>query len=465
MTTVNSPQKASRSSPKEAGAPSSSVLLPALFIIALALPVSFFIGSARLSPYRFLLMVMVIPCFFAWASGRAGKIRSVDLLMVAYGLWASLSLVVNMGLDAIQPAGMLIIETFGAYFLARCYIRDAAGFRSVVKTLVYLTMLIMPFAAIESITNQPFLLLMISKIMPAMAPVYIEPRMGLRRAQAVFEHPILYGTFASYAFGLGYYVLARPGSFFGRLAGPVASTPSVFFSLSTGAYLAVIVQTFLMIWDLITKKIPHRWGILISIGIALYILVDSLSNRTPFHVFVTYATFSTESAYGRILIFDFGVAQALKTPWFGIGLDQEWERPSWLPASMDNFWLFIAVYNGIPAFLAMAAAFITACVKIGNLPLKDPVHINYRKGVLIAIVGLIFAASTVHFWNATYVIFMFILGSAMWLFDCEPESGAAAGTMAEERRVVTRPRANQKRQPDTVPVAGRKRPAHGMTDV
>jgi hypothetical protein len=67
-------------------------------------------------------------------------------------------------------------------------------------------------------------------------------------------------------------------------------------------------------------------------------VVDLLSNRTPFHVFVTYLTFSVETGYARIMIWNWGIAEVMRHPVFGIGL-AEWERPLWKSGSMDNFWL------------------------------------------------------------------------------------------------------------------------------
>jgi hypothetical protein len=39
----------------------------------------------------------------------------------------------------------------------------------------------------------------------------------------------------------------------------------------------------------------------------------------------------------------------------------------------------------------------------------------YRAGWLIAIVALIIAGLSVHFWNAIYCLIMFLQGSGVWL--------------------------------------------------
>ena len=34
-------------------------------------------------------------------------------------------------------------------------------------------------------------------------------------------------------------------------------------------------------WDVVTRKVPHRWALLVIICVVMYIIVDVLSNRTP----------------------------------------------------------------------------------------------------------------------------------------------------------------------------------------
>jgi hypothetical protein len=45
----------------------------------------------------------------------------------------------------------------------------------------------------------------------------------------------------------------------------------------------------------------------------MYVAIDVFSTKTPFHVFVNNFTFSRQSAYNRILIFEFGSAEVAVT--------------------------------------------------------------------------------------------------------------------------------------------------------
>ena len=125
---------------------------------------------------------------------------------------------------------------------------------------------------------------------------------------------------------------------------------------------------------------------------AAFVVVSMFSNRTPFHVFITYLTFNLEASYNRILIWDFGTAEVMRNPLFGIGYG-EFDRPWWMHASVDNFWLLIAMRHGLPAFFLFAAAILLIMYKIGRQRIVDPEIAACRTGLLISLGG------THHRWN------------------------------------------------------------------
>ena len=149
------------------------------------------------------------------------------------------------------------------------------------------------------------------------------------------------------------------------------------------------------------------------------------SNRTPFHVFITYLTFNSESSYNRILIWDYGTAEVMRNPLFGIGYG-EFDRPWWMHASVDNFWLLIAMRHGLPAFFLFVAAILLIMYKIGRQRIDDPEIAACRAGLLISLGGLIIAGTTVHFWTQLYTFFMFLVGSGVWMLDSKRSGGLAS---------------------------------------
>src|SRR5262249_44547894 len=70
-----------------------------LFLGALVVPWVFFIGPLRMSAYRIVLCVMILPCLIIWMTGKAGRIRTADIALLLFSLWCALSLVAIHGVE------------------------------------------------------------------------------------------------------------------------------------------------------------------------------------------------------------------------------------------------------------------------------------------------------------------------------------------------------------------------------
>ena len=402
-------------------------LFISLFLIGLVVPIQIHIGPLRLSPYRIVLIAAVIPCLILLISRKVGRIQPTDILIVLSACWAALALLVVHGVeDAIEASGIHWIETVGAYLVGRCFIRDRADFVGFVRLLFRIVVVLLPFAIHEALTGQSLLLAILGSVAPVVADTTMDGRLGLERAQVSFEHPILYGVFCASAFALTWYVLGFRQSATKKLTRSGLVILATFFSLSAGAFAALIVQAGLIGWEFLTRGMQTRWRLLSFLCVTGYFAIDFLSNRTPFHVLVTYLTFNVHSAYSRILIWEYGSAEVWRHPLFGIGLG-EWERPEFMPPSIDNFWLVIAVRYGIPAFVLLVLALLLGLRSLGRMPIADLETKNCRMGILVTLGGLIMAGTTVHYWNATYCLFLFLLGSGMWMLTRQKVASTKQG--------------------------------------
>ena len=126
-----------------------------LFLSALVVPWVIYIGPLRMSLYRIVLLVMVLPCLGMWMTGKAGRIRIADIALLLFSFWCTLSFIVINGMAlSVQSLGINFIETIGPYLLARCYIRDADDFYNVIQLLFRIVVLLLPFAIFEFVTGQ-----------------------------------------------------------------------------------------------------------------------------------------------------------------------------------------------------------------------------------------------------------------------------------------------------------------------
>ncbi len=390
----------------------------ALFLLALATPpeLSVNLGSLRISAYRAVLLAFFIPCFIRLANREAGPWHVCDGLMIFHAFWSAWAMINYAGIgQGLESGGIYFIEATGAYLLGRCFVSTADDYAAMSRLMMRVVFVMCGIAMVESFTGQHFVRDISRACLGGPSLPFIEPRLGLHRAYGSFDHPILFGIFCASTFSLAFYY--TPGEQPSR-APWIRSGVTVlatFFSLSAGAFSALGVQIMLVGWDLMTRRIGRRWAILSGIFGTIMLVISLSSNRSPLKVFLTYFTFSTGTGYNRLRIFDCGTAEIMRHPILGIGLG-EWERPSWMvSSSMDNFWLATAVRYGLPAFCAIAGAVIALGIQIGITEYRAKAVRNCRAAWIIGMIGLSIAGSTVHYWNALFCLFCFLIGSGVWM--------------------------------------------------
>lgn len=415
-----------------------------ILLVSLFIPWIWHIGPIALSSSRIVLVVMAIPCLVRWASGKAGPVRPADIALLLYCFWSSISLMVNQGVDgAIQPAGVLVSETIGAYFLARCYIRDADSFRSAIRLLFLIVVVMLPFAIMEAVLKRDVLLDLFGIVLPVPVTAGYEPRWGLKRVQGVLEHPILFGVVCGSILALTHVVLGYGESFAKRWSKTLLVAFTAFMSLSAGPMTAMIGQAMLLLYNWVLRDFAYRWRLLLGAIAAMWTAVSMVSNRSLPNLYLSTFAFDAESAYYRLQIWTFGSQSALNHPFFGVGLNR-WERPNWMPPSIDMFWMLHAVYYGIPAAMFMLFTFLLTVFQIGLAKSADGRIERWKTGYLVTMCGFFVVGWTVHFWNATYALFLFLLASGYWMMDAKPEeprrsSGNLPGTRSPSRRPRTSP--------------------------
>jgi hypothetical protein len=396
-----------------------------LFLLALVVPWVIYIESLRMSIYRIVLLVMVLPCLGMWMTGKAGRIRTGDMALLLFSFWCTLSLIVIHGISpSVQPAGIGFVETLGPYLLARCYIHDADDFYNVVRLLFRIVVLLLPFAIVEFVTGQNISRELFAAILPTLSDA-MPPRLGLTRVQSVFDHPIVFGLCTGGIFALVHLVLGYQRDLFQRSfrTGIVGATSIL--SLSSGPVIAITAQGGLLLWNSLLGAIKIRWKILIGLLVLLVLSIEAVANRSALDIVVSYFLFEPGSYWFRLVIWTYGSASVSNHPLFGVGLN-EWERPEWMASSIDNFWLFLAVRYGLPAAFLMLLAFVSIFSAVGLRKGLDAKLIEYRTGFLITMTAFFLVGWTVHFWDAAYVLFLFLMGSGVWMLDVRPKERAAS---------------------------------------
>lgn len=410
-----------------------------LYLVAVALPISFNAGPLALTTLRLLLLLVSIPLTIQLLTGKFGKLFITDYCFFLHIAWAAVALARNNPEMVVQQVGSVGMEFVGGYLVGRAYIRDRATFLTLSKWLVFMVCLFIPFALHETMTGRAIILENIRKLPGITSPaiVNIEQRLGLERVQASFAHPIHFGLFCSVAFSLSFVALKGMTSEAWRYLASLSIAATGFLALSSGAITAIAIQFALIIWAAVFAKVEKRWWILVGLFALFYVTVDILSNRSPIKVFMSYATFSAHNAYWRAIIFDWGIDNIFGSvernipgsPIFGIGMN-DWVRPHFMNSgSMDNFWLVMGVRYGVPGVGILAIGYGYAIYRVMKRNLVGDERLTLiRRAWVFTFLGLTFTLCTVHVWTNIYSFVFFMFGSGMWLILAEPEDGNNSAT-------------------------------------
>lgn len=399
--------------------------LARFYLLMTVLPILFNVGSLVLSGQRVLLLLLIMPLTFKLLRGAYGRLIWTDYFFFLYILWATVAIAVNNPDRVLQNVGSTGIEFLGGYLVGRAHIRSMDDFLALIRFLAILVCITFPFAVFETLSGRPILIELLGKIpgFTSVAILNIEARMGLERSQVLFAHPIHYGLFCSAAFSLVFVGLKGLISTTRRYLTAAIIGICVFFSLSSGALLPILLQIFLIFWVYLLRDVRQRWVILLGIFSVIYVVIDLLSNRAPIGVFMSYATFSAHNAYWRGIIFEWGMMNVWANPIFGLGL-REWVRPFFMrKGSVDNFWLLNAMQYGIPGFLLLMTGYLPTLWWIGRRNFDaDPRLWLLRRAWMFTFAGLTLTLCTVHVWTSIFSFVFFLFGAGMWFLTAEPAS-------------------------------------------
>ncbi|WP_136443972.1 O-antigen ligase family protein [Pacificoceanicola onchidii] len=395
------------------------------YLICMVLPLSFRLGPLAMSNLRLLLLVMTVPLLVRIYMGHFGRIRLPDILFPGFMFWTMLALMKNNPAMVIENTGATAMEFLGGYVIGRAYVRTPEQFLRLCHVLLWMVLFLMPFAFAEAFTRRLFLGEFLASI-PGFGSVTTNVsnmRFGLDRVQTVFAHPIHFGLFCSMALSMVFIALKDQIPTGRRYVIAAVVLVTGCLALSSGAILAMMLFIGLVSWNTILSRVPQRWWILLWLMVVAYVVVDLLSNRTPIRVFMSYATFSADTAYWRGLIFEHGLKNVWANPLLGLGFN-DWVRPSFMhSSSVDNFWLLMAMRYGIPAFLMLMIGVFVPVFRIMFRRYGEDMRLrNIRLAWIFTFVGLSFTLATVHIWGNVFSLVFFMFGAGIWLIEAQPAS-------------------------------------------
>ncbi len=378
---------------------------------------SVYIAGLRLPPHRLALIVLLPFALHRILVKRAVRIRVFDLLFLACNAWVLTAYYGHgEGTEGLVYGGSLVVESLGAYLVARAFIRDAEAFKATLKLLLLVVGIVGLLALPETLMGQYLFRSFLRAYLEGPPLPQSEARMGLNRAISVFDHPIHLGTFCASAFAMMWLSTRKQMSRYAMAAMLVVST---FTALSSAPLLCIAFQVGLLFLERQTRAIPSRVPLFLVVLFGLYVGVSLVATRSPAAIIATGFTIDSWTGYYRLKIWEHGMENVFAHPLLGIGL-ADWERPEWMVApSVDSFWLITMMRSGIPSVCLMALGiFLIYRGVLRAIPrTRDKEVRALARGWLIAVTALLLVGVTVHFWNMLHAYFFFLIGMAGWLAD------------------------------------------------
>ena len=399
----------------------------ALLIAAFLCPTEFsvFLGDLRLPPHRIALLIITPFALMRLARQRGLKFCDFDAWFALFNVWTVGVFVQHLGqYDGLVYGGSLALESFGAYLVARVYIRTPQDFDAAIAVLLTAIAIAALIALPETLFGQTFTHDLLKSVTGYAHPTAVETRLHLTRAYGTFDHPIHYGTFCAGMLAFVWFASRNREQARNRVALLVGAT---FLGLSSGPILCLILQAAMLVWEKMTRGVASRTTMTLATLAGLYLCASMVMSRSPINLIATGLTLDSWTGFYRLQIWEHGLENVYASPWIGIGLE-EWQRPWWMISStIDALWLVIAIREGVPAvaLLALGVAAMTRAVVRKGLRGPDRAVRRIARGWIMSLIALALVACTVHFWNVLYAYFFFFVGLAGWMADPTPERQAA----------------------------------------
>ena len=341
----------------------------------------------RISAHRLILILAMTPVlskYFALPTKH-----SADKFVFITSFLMIVTMAVNSGMKGTIFGASLALETLFPYLMARVYVTKLEHFVSVQRIYVFLIAILILPVSYEAIKGTN-----IFTVLFGGDTGKHEMRLGFYRSAGPMDHPILFGIFS--AAGLSLTQLSTDRRWLKR--GLIAL--ATFASLSSAGFVMFFMQAVLL-WK--KKMASAKLSTYLIAIISVYILIDMLSNRSPLAVMASYLSLDKQTAHFRLLIYESAIKNVLDNLFMGIGLNG-WVRPEWMPPSIDNFFMLVAVRHGV--LTVSSILMVIWAVLQSTYAYNSGIHIAFR----ILVLSMVFAIFTVHIWNSVYVFFWFILG-------------------------------------------------------
>src|SRR5712692_2493328 len=319
-----------------------------------------------------------------------GRLNSVDGI---FSLWAvfhaSAFVLLYMQLAAVINQCGFLWDSFGCYFLLRFLIRDEDDVNRAIKCFAVLAGILAMCMLNEQLTRQNAFGLL------GGIPSVPEIRQGRIRSQAVFQHPILAGTFGATLLSLFVWLWKSGKSKLAAILGVISSTVMVVTSACStpvmgwgGAILAMCM------WPFRKQMRVFRWGLVIAL-VALH-----LAMKAPIWFLVDRIDLvGGSSGFHRAMLVDQFVRNIGDWWLLGTNNNQNWGSEMW---DTSNAYVEEGETGGLLALILFIAMIARCFGRIGTARKSVEEGGSHSKEWFLWLLGAALFAHTIAFFGITY---------------------------------------------------------------
>jgi hypothetical protein len=357
--------------------PRKYVIVP-LLLGMLMIPAyqNLYIAGFHFFVYRMLILIAWVRLLASKpSSGKflAGGFSTLDKLFLAWAICRALA----EGLQFLQMSAVVgevafLLDALGGYFLFRSLIRDDNDVQKVVKVFAVVALVVAIGMIREQMTGH--------NIFGLLGGIQSAPdiRMGRIRAQGVFEHSILAGSFGATTFPLFLWLWKRGKARIASVVGAVSSTVITFACASStpvAAWLGSIVAVCL--WPVRKRMQLVRRGIVVVL-VSLHLVM-----KAPVWYLMARVDFAGgSSGWERATLIDTCIRHV--GDWWLIGThdNANWGWDMW---DQCNQFVSEAEKGGLVVLICFVAMFVVCFRKIGDA--RRAAEGNRRKEWLCWLLG------------------------------------------------------------------------------
>jgi hypothetical protein len=423
------------------------LLLIGILLIPAGLNIHLSGDGLKFTPGRAAIALLLLPSLsILFRPSR--HVIAADVFVFLASLWMVGSRIPYDGLN--QSAMASTIELFGGYFVGRAYFYGPPALTNFLRIFKVIIFLVISIAVLDPLLGLNVVQTAVAMIAQTPVSISNQERFGIVRAASTIEMAELYGTVCCVAGSIFLFMESSKSakcfwtglSFFGCI-----------LSLSSGPLLAFTIIISFFVYDRVFSRYAWRWKLITAI-LALFLLIVSVVTNRPISWVLSHLTLDASTGYFRMYVFDYMFQQIALSPLVGYGFSSVGGDEFLSTVTVDSVWLVCAIRYGIPMigfFLCANLASFMSLTSRSRSRSIEPFMTEAATGFTQTVIAFMLIGITVHFWNATWMLWAVCIGirgsikewqrygghrSYAWLTSPTPQ---APTTRANSQRAASNP--------------------------